>query len=244
MNYKQIKGDFMNEIIKKSDVVYSQSNNFIESRFSNFTLIELKIIELLAAQTNNKDKTLIAKKQNKFIKIKLIDLANLISADRKNMYVIAKNLAIELSKKQAEFKYIDSKGNPAYRVSNFFNNITYENNTFEFELNYSVLIYFINLKQYFTKINLKYITALNSIYAIKLYKLLKQFQSIQSRTFTVQNLREFLCLEQKHKQFSDMRKKVIDLAVNQINQSTDLNITYEEQKQGRITHKIVFYITP
>lgn len=225
-----------------SDIVYSQSNNFIESKFVDFSLIELKIIELSVANVTNKDKALIAKKQNKIINIKLIDLAKLIDVNRENLYIVAKNLSIELAKKQAEFKYIDKNGNAAFKVSNFFNNITYENNIFEFEINYAVLIYFINLKQYFTKINLKYITPLRSTYAIKLYKLLKQYQSINKRSFTVEQLRKFLCLEEKHKQFSDMRKRVIDVAVNQINQSTDISINYEEQKNGRITNNIIFHI--
>ena len=55
-----------------SDIVYSQSNNFIESKFVDFSLIELKIIELSVANVTNKDKALIAKKQNKIINIGLV----------------------------------------------------------------------------------------------------------------------------------------------------------------------------
>ena len=225
-----------------SDVVYSQSNNFIESRFIDFTVLELKIIEFLISQTNVKDKAYITKKKNKFVSIRAIDLANVINADHTNMYAIAKKMVNALLKRSIEFCYIDKQGKRAFKGSNFFNNITYVNNIFEFEINYAVLIYFIDLKKYFTQINLKYITTLHSTYAIKLYKLLKQYQSIKERTFTVEQLRNFLCLEQKHKQFSDMRKYAIDVAVNQINQSTDISISYEEQKHGRITDKIIFQI--
>lgn len=232
----------MNEIINSNDILYSQSNNFIESRFSDFSVLELKIIELLASQTTNADKTLIAKKQNKFITIRAIDLAQLINANHKNMYAVAKDLANQLVSKKAEFKYIDKNGNSAYKVSNFFNNITYQNNIFEFEINYAVLIYFINLNSYFTQINLKYIAALNSTYAIRLYKLLKQYQTIKSRLITVEELRLLLSLTDKLKQFSDIRKKVIETAVKQINKSTDLNITYAEHKIGRITQSITFNI--
>lgn len=232
----------MNEIINSNDIVYSQSNNFIESRFSDFTVLELKIIELLAAQTNSADKALIAKKHNKFITIRALDLARLINSNGKNMYAIAKNLANQLVSKKAEFKYIDNNGNVAYKVSNFFNNITYQNNIFEFEINYAIIIYFINLKQYFTQINFKYISALNSTYAIRLYKLLKQYQTVKSRMITVEEIRQILSLDNKLKQFSDIRKKVIETAIKQINKSTDLNITYSENKVGRITHSITFNI--
>lgn len=232
----------MNEIINSNDIVYSQSNNFIESRFSNFTVLELKIIELLAAQTNSADKASIAKKHNKFITIRSLDLARLINSNGKNMYAVAKNLANQLVSKKAEFKYIDNNGNIAYKVSNFFNNITYQNNTFEFEINYAVLIYFINLKQYFTQINFKYISGLNSTYAIRLYKLLKQYQTAKKRVITVEEIRQILSLTNKLKQFSDIRKKVIETAIKQINKSTDLNITYSENKVGRITKSITFNI--
>ena len=93
-----------------SDVVYSQSNNFVESRFVDFTVLELKVIEFLISQTDYfKDKTYIAKKQNKFVSIRAVDLAQVINASAKNMYSVAKKLVSGLLKKSIEVGYIDSK---------------------------------------------------------------------------------------------------------------------------------------
>lgn len=232
----------MDEVIINKDFIYSQSNNFVESRFIDFTVLELKIVEFLISQTNLKDKTYITKKQNKFVSIRAIDLAHIINADHKNIYLIAKKLVSTLLKKSIEFGYIDKQGKRAFKGSNFFNNITYENSIFEFELNYAVLVYFIDLKKYFTQINLKYVVALNSVYAIKLYKLLKQYQTIKTRILTVVELRTILALTDKLNQFSDIRKKVINIAIKQINELTDLTITYQENKSGRITQSITFNI--
>ncbi len=226
-----------------NDVIYSQSNNFVESRFVDFTILELKIIEFLISQTDFfKDKVYIENRQNKFVSIKVSDLAKVINAYSKNMYSVAKKLVSGLLKKSIEVGYIDTQGKRAFKGSNFFNNITYENNTFEFEINYAVLIYFIKLKKSFTRINLKYITALNSVYAIKLYKLLMQYRTVKKRVFTVDEIRTFLVLDDKFSQFSDIRKKVIEIAVKQINEFTDLFVEFEEKKSGRITTLIIFNI--
>lgn len=226
-----------------SDVVYSQSNSFVESRFINFTVLELKVIEFLISQTDYfKDKTYIAKKQNKFVSIRAVDLAKAINANPKNMYVVATKLVSGLLKKSIEIGYIDKQGKRSFHGSNFFNNITYASNTFEFEINYAILGYFIELKGFFTRISLKYLMALNSVYAIKLYKLLMQYRTVKKRVLTVDDLRTFLVLDDKFSQFSDIRKKVIEIAVKQINEFTDLFVEYKEQKSGRITTSLTFSI--
>ena len=226
-----------------SDVVYSQSNNFVESRFIDFTVLELKVIEFLISQTDFfKDKTYIENKQNKFVSIRAVDLAKVINANLKNMYAVATKLVSGLLKKSIEIGYIDNQGKRAFQGSNFFNNIRYANNTFEFEINYAILVYFIEMKKSFTRISLKYLMALNSVYAIKLYKLLVQYRTAKKRVLTVEELRTFLVLDDKLNQFSDIRKRVIEIAVKQINQFTDLTVDYEEQKSGRITTSITFNI--
>ena len=226
-----------------SDVVYSQSNNFVESRFVDFTVLELKVIEFLISQTDYfKDKTYIAKKQNKFVSIRAVDLAQVINANAKNMYSVAKKLVSGLLKKSIEVGYIDTHGKRAFKGSNFFNNITYANNIFEFEINYAILNHFIELKKSFTRISLKYLMALNSVYAIKLYKLLMQYRIVKKRVLTVDEMRTFLVLDNKFNQFSDIRKKVIEIAVKQINEFTDLLVEFEENKSGRTITSITFNI--
>lgn len=226
-----------------SDVVYSQSNSFVESRFVDFTVLELKVIEFLISQTDYfKDKTYIAKKQNKFVSIRAVDLAQVINANAKNMYSVAKKLVSGLLKKSIEVGYIDTQGKRAFKGSNFFNNITYASNVFEFEINYAILSHFIELKKSFTRISLKYLMALNSVYAIKLYKLLTQYRIVKKRILTVDEIRTFLVLDDKFNQFSDIRKKVIEIAVKQINEFTDLLVEFEESKSGRTTTSITFNI--
>lgn len=232
-----------NKTITNNDIIYSQDNNFVESRFVDFTVIELKVIEFLISQTNfTTDKIYINKKQNKFISVKAVDLAKTINANPKNMYNVATELVSGLLKKSIEVGYIDKRGKRAFKGSNFFNNIKYENNTFEFEINYAILNHFIELKKYFTQINLKYITALKSVYAIKLYKLLIQFKTIKTRILTVDEIRTFLVLGDKFKQFSEVRKNVVEIAVKQINEFTELFVDYEENKSGRTTQSITFNI--
>ena len=90
-----------------NDINFRQSNNFIESRFSDFTLLELKAIEFLASQTKRTDIQYINDKRDKIIDVRLIDLANLLNVNTDRMYQDIDNIVRNLFKKQAEFKFIN-----------------------------------------------------------------------------------------------------------------------------------------
>lgn len=102
--------------------------------------------------------------------------------------------------------------------------------------------YLTNLSGQFTKYDLKQVSAFTSVYAVRLYELLKQYFSIGSREITVADLRNMFQLQGKYSLFSDFRKNVLEPAVKQINQLTDLRVSYVTKRSKRQISSIHFKI--
>lgn len=100
-------------------------------------------------------------------------------------------------------------------------------------------IYFVG-SEFFTLMDLREIANLNSKYAIRLYKLLMKWRNADYQPkFTYETLREKLGLEEhEYPMKSDFKKRVIDVAIKQMNSGTGfVNLRYEVEKAGKvITH--------
>lgn len=97
-----------------------------------------------------------------------------------------------------------------------------------------ILPYLTQLKANFTKYKLLEISELSSIHAIRLYELiicwLGQFR--YSKEFSLDDFRYIMGLKGKYKQFSELRKNVVDVAVKQINENTNYKVSVVYQKKA------------
>jgi len=103
--------------------------------------------------------------------------------------------------------------------------------------------YLLQLKECFTRYALKNVLELKSKYAFRLYELLKQYQAIGIRKFSLKELRELLGIKEGElKLWIHFKERVLEISKREINSKTDLTIDYKPEKTGRkITH-IVFYV--
>ena len=100
-----------------------------------------------------------------------------------------------------------------------------------------ILPFISNLSREFTKYALSDIAGINSGYGIRIYELLIQYKTIGRRDISIESLRSMLELGKKYPLFGDFKKRVIDTAVDQINEYSPLQVTYEQKKTGRkVTH--------
>ncbi|MCM1330719.1 MAG: replication initiation protein [Ruminococcus sp.] len=91
--------------------------------------------------------------------------------------------------------------------------------------------YIQNLVREFTQYKLWYIMTMKSEYSIRLYELLKSVAGKTVWNFKIEDLKhKFMC--DSYKLFGDFKRRVIDPAVNEINEKTDINVTYELFKFG------------
>ena len=103
-----------------------------------------------------------------------------------------------------------------------------------------ILPFISNLSREFTKYSLSDIAGMSSAYAIRIYELLSQYRSIGKREISVESLRKMLELGKRYPLLADLKRWVIDTAVDQINEYSPLNVTYEQKKTGRKVTHILF----
>jgi len=105
--------------------------------------------------------------------------------------------------------------------------------------------YLLQLKSNFTAFQLAAILSFSSLYAIRIYELLKQYEKIGSRTFGLPELKTCLGIsENEYLKYNHFKDKVLRIALREINSKTDLHIEIEEIKESRRVAELCFYITP
>jgi plasmid replication initiation protein len=101
--------------------------------------------------------------------------------------------------------------------------------------------YLLQLQKHFTAYELYYTLAMRGKYSIRIYELLKSYENLHERTFELEELKKMLSAE-KYDMYKDFRVKVLDTAISEINDFTDINVTYTIEKAGRKVDKINFKI--
>ena len=96
--------------------------------------------------------------------------------------------------------------------------------------------------QFYTHYELKYVLAMKSQYSIRLYELLKSYQRNNYEWFfDIDALKKQLNCE-NYKDFKDFRKRVLEPAVEEINEYSDITIAWEPVTEGRKVVRISFYM--
>jgi plasmid replication initiation protein len=106
-----------------------------------------------------------------------------------------------------------------------------------------VIKYIARVEVEFTKYQLEKVSQMTSFHAIRIYELLSQFREARVRTLNLIELRNYLQIEpHEYKLTTNFIRKVIDVAVEQINLHSDLVVKYESKKTGRAITDFAFKI--
>ena len=101
----------------------------------------------------------------------------------------------------------------------------------------SVLPFISNLSSNFTQYFLQDIAGISSGYSIRFYELMMQFKSTGYRKIRLDDLRNMLDLNDKYPLTADLKRWVIDTAIDELNEKSPIKITYKLLKTGRkFTH--------
>ena len=159
-----------------------------------------------------------------------------------NTYGISKDMAYKAMKKavlglhQAEFRWSEMtpKG-VKHTHSRFTDTITYCEGEGCIELIFGsqVIPQIIDLKKLFTSYEIEQTRNLNR-YGLRLYELLIRWRAKGKAKMSLNDLRNTLgVLDDEYQAMGDFKKRVLDIAVSEINANTDITTSYEQHKQGR-----------
>jgi plasmid replication initiation protein len=91
----------------------------------------------------------------------------------------------------------------------------------------------LQLQKNFTAYDLRNVVRLG-VYPIRIYELLKQYQSIGHRMLTIEQLKKMFELTEEYPRYSNFYQKIIQPAINDINKHTDLCINdVQKIKEGK-----------
>jgi len=101
-----------------------------------------------------------------------------------------------------------------------------------------------DLQKQFTQYNVEYIAKMSSNFSIRLYELLKQYEKIGERKFNLDELKINLAVEavKSYKAIGEFKRKVINVAIKEINSFSDLYVEIENIKQKRTITGLKFNI--
>lgn len=90
-------------------------------------------------------------------------------------------------------------------------------------------------EQYFTSYHLRKTSEFKSVYAVRLYELLMQWKTVgKTPTFELNKFRSQLGIGvNEYTRMEAFKRRVLDIAIDQINEFSDITIKYEQHKKGR-----------
>ena len=221
--------------ILKSKRNISISNSLISSKYS-LTKEEQSIIYLVISQINKDDEDF------KDYKIHLNQFNKITGKNHNN--VRFKSFQNSIMKKTIN---IDE-----YTVVNWFSYIKIIPNESAIIVRFDKALkpYLIRLKEFFTQAELLTLLNFNSKYTSRLYLLLKsdfdkqkQFVSTVKVKYNVNFFIHKYELSKSYQKYSNFKTDFLSKSINEINQKTNLKISYNEIKQGRKVVEIEFEIS-
>ncbi len=214
----------------------TQSNRLVEASHT-LTLNEKRLV-LAAASLIDPRKPL---PKDGYITVRADAFADVFGLDVRHAYEALNDAANRLFERDIR-RY--SKGKVVERMRWVFH-VKYKEGQGCVELGFSptVLPHLTMLNREFTSYQLKQIGSLSSFYAVRLYELMSQFLKLGQRECTLAQLRQMLDLGDKYQDVKNLRVRVLDPALKELNAGTDLAVTAEPRRLGRKIVGFSFNIT-
>ncbi|OQX02912.1 MAG: hypothetical protein BWK73_41145 [Thiothrix lacustris] len=91
---------------------------------------------------------------------------------------------------------------------------------------------------------LEAVAGMSSIYGIRFYELMMQWESKGEREIALVDLKRMLELEGKYAAIKDFKVYVLEPAMRDINEHSDLEASYTQRKAGRVVTHLIFKFKP
>ncbi|RDF73770.1 replication initiation protein RepM [Acinetobacter baumannii] len=215
----------MKELIVKDNALINASYNL--------DLVEQRLILLAIVEARESGKGINA---NDPLTVHAESYINHFSVHRNTAYQALKDACKDLFARQFSYQEQRPKG-VANITSRWVSQIAYVDNSATVELIFApaIIPLVTRLEEQFTSYELKQVSGLSSAYAIRLYELLIAWRSTgKTPVIELSDFRQKLgVLETEYNRMHDFKKRVLDPAIKQINEHTDITVKVEQHKKGR-----------
>lgn len=222
------KGEFVLNIKSNKELLQSQENcikksNEISMAELNYglSLNQMQLLAFAIYSTQKDGKT-------EFKKHELQQKFNINQYRTEDAYRDSK----EISNLQISVKDLD---NDYFEFTNVFMKMVYNKGNFKFEWHPEMVPHILELKERYIVTDLSIASHFKSNFSWRLYEYLKAhfgyFRKILTREEALQlfNVQE----RKAYQRIGNFKQRVLDVAIKEINQYTELDVWYKEQKKGR-----------
>jgi plasmid replication initiation protein len=206
-----------------------QSNRLIEASY-HLTLMEQKMLRILASMIKKNDEDF------KFYEFKATDLAEVLDIDIKNIYRELDRVTDLMMSRFIKVKIADREGYEKYHLVK---QCSYDNGKLKICIDSEMKPFYFGLDWY-SKYQIKNIMQFKSSYSFRFYEWFKQYETIGERTITIDEMRLMLEIGKKeYPLYANLKQKVINPALSEINEKTDLYITFDKDREIKSGRKVV-----
>jgi plasmid replication initiation protein len=213
--------------------VVAKSNDLVP-KLAKYDLQELRLIAYCLAHYDSR------KPDNRKFTARVDELAEIFpSMGEHTAYDVIKKAVIDINSKPIEFR--DEYGQHLWT---WFAGFSYREREgiFEFAISQWIEPYLLALKERFNIFRLGDVHQFRAASTWKLYENLNIYKYTGSWLATLDELRELLDVEGKHDRFDSLRQRLIDPALMEINEKSNLSVEYAKEREGRKVTALRFFI--
>lgn len=212
--------------------IVAKDNSMVE-KLAGFKLNELRLIAYCLSHYDTTDPN------NRTFYARVSDLQELFPIDKKEAYSVVKAAMLGINQKPLQF---EEDGKEYFW--NWFSGFAYDkgNGEFEFRITPEIRPYLLGLKDTFTKYRLGAVYQFKSAHTWKLYENLKREAFKRQWAVPLDELKMLLGVPGKYERWGNFNDRIIVPAVVEINELSDLEVSWEKRKRGRSVVGLVFFI--
>ena len=215
-----------------------KDNSLINASYS-LGLVEQRIMLLAIVEARETGQGI---DTDTFLEVHAQHYADRFDINVNNAYSMLSEATQTLFNRQVTYTVHDEKRNkPEKRVVRWVSGISYVEGAGVVKLRFApeVVPLITRLEKNFTSYELEQVKNLNT-YATRLYEILASWRSVGKVTITLEELRNNLGLIDEYSRLEAFKRRVLDLAVSQINEYTNIKAQYEQHKNGRVITGFTF----
>ena len=213
--------------------IVSKANAFIESGYA-INLVAQRVIILAIIEAREQGSM---SEIGGIHRIKASDYERHFECDKTTAYRSLKSACESLYESEFVWTDKDAKGRDKINKSRFVQRASYCEGGGYVEVMFGndVIPLITRLSEQYTEYELKQIKDLNSTYALRIFEILMQWFSVgKTPPITIENLRTRLGIEEhQYKTMGNFKSRVLDHAIKEINDNTNITAAYEQHKEGR-----------
>lgn len=237
-----------NKVLKSKTRKVYKSNKLNKAGFAGYNLndyrVYLNAIALIGGVTEQ-GKYIQSESPCRTYVLTAKEFSEQFNIELKHSYIILKNAIDKLRKTDIKIEKPDMFTTTYINVCEMVE-YNHKEGSITIEFTQRIMEYLKQRTKNFTLYNLKEVSELNSLYAVRLYELIQQFNTTTGLIIhTLEQWREiFGIIPEQYKLYGHLKDKVFNQALEEINSKTGYKLVMTEEKEGNKVVRVRFDFEP